>query len=71
MSLPFDLIESDSWPLLRQKIAIKRAECFEDLLNIATLESMRKQQGFIEALDWLVDEAKPKPRPAEDEFDDC
>lgn len=70
MTIPFDLIESDSWPLLRQKIAAERERRLNDLLHVATLEGMRKEQGFIDALDWIVDEAKPKPRPSEDELDD-
>ena len=58
----FDLIESDVWPRLREEIAAERRRRMEGLLNVATLEGMRKEQGFIECLEWVLDRANP-PKP--------
>lgn len=66
----FDLIETDPWPLLKPKILEKRTHELEGLLHAATLDGLRQRQGFIEALDWVLAEAKPKPMPKEDDNDD-
>jgi hypothetical protein len=59
----FDLIESDVWPRLRQQIEAQIEERLENLLNVATLDGMRQQQGWIECARWVLDQAKPpKPR---------
>jgi len=63
----FDLIETDPWPTLKPKILQEREDRMESLLHAATLEGVRQQQGFIEALDWVIAEAKPKPAPREDD----
>ncbi len=68
MSL-FDLIETDPWPMLKPKIMRERENRLEDLRHAPTWEGFQRQNGFIEALDWVIAEAKPKapPREAEDE----
>ena len=68
MSHAFDLLESDVWPRLRVAIATNRKDRMAGLLNVATLEGMRKEQGYIEALDWVLEEAKTKP-PQREESD--
>lgn len=60
-ALHFNLIETDHWPVLRQKIAAERERRMADLLHVATLDGMRQQQGFIEALDWIAAQAEPAP----------
>lgn len=70
MTIPLDLIESDDWPRIRHAIQVERARRIEGLLFVATLDGMRKQQGFIEALDWVTEEALPKPVPSTDEDED-
>ena len=71
MSSPFDLIESDEWPAIRARIGNERVRRVEGLLRVGSLESLRLQQGFIEALDWVLEEAKPKPAPPPDDDDGC
>ena len=61
----FDLIETDPWPTLKPKIMAERAARIEGLLHVPTLDGMRQQQGFVEALDWVLEEARPKPAPRE------
>jgi hypothetical protein len=68
MSL-FDLIETDPWPTLKPKIMREREDRLNALLHAATLDGMRQQQGFIEALDWVIEEAKPKMAPRENDAD--
>ncbi len=70
MTIPLELIESDVWPAIRQKISEERERRLSDLLNVATIEEMRAQQGFIEALDWVVNEARPRRQPTENDEDD-
>lgn len=65
MTIP-DLIETDVWPVLRFKIEKERAGRINDLVGVQTLDEMRRQQGFIECIDWVLEEAKPKPRPRDD-----
>lgn len=64
----FDLIETDPWPTLKPKIMAERADRMEALLRV-TKEALPQQQGFIEALDWVLEEAKPKIMPRELEDD--
>jgi hypothetical protein len=60
MTIPLALIESDVWPSIRHKIQAERERLVEGLLG-ATPESLRGQQQFIAALDWVVEQAMPKP----------
>ncbi len=69
MSEHFNLIETDHWPILRQKIVEERARRIDGLLAVATLEGMRKEQGFVDALDWIIDQAKPRPQLTETDDD--
>lgn len=61
------LTEVDVWPRVAVAIEAERDRRMGDLLHVATIEGMRKQQGFIEALDWVLEEGRPKPRPKQDE----
>ena len=70
MTIPVELIESDSWPSLRQKIADERAERLEGFLHISTWEAFLQQRSFVEALDWIMAESRPKRPPREVEDDD-
>ena len=47
-----------------------RADKIEGLLHAATLDGLRQQQGFVEALDWVLAEAKPAPVRREDVEDE-
>lgn len=66
----FDIVRwetvGDVWPRLRRAIEVERGRRIADLLYVATLEGMRQQQGFIEALDWILAEAQPKPETREE-----
>lgn len=68
MSL-FDFIETDPWPVLKPKIVAERARRVEDLLHVATLDAMRQEQGFVEALDWVLAEAAPRKYRRDDPDD--
>ena len=70
MSDHFNLIESDSWPVLKPKIVEERAKRIGDLLYVTTIDALRQQQGFVEALNWVLDQAKP-PQPTREDDDDC
>ena len=59
MSHAFDLLESDVWPRLRGEIAAEKQSRLEGLLHVTTLDGMRKEQGFIGALDWIMTRANP------------
>lgn len=59
-------IESDPWPQLKPKILAKIQETKDGVFHCATIEGLRKEQGFLEALEWVLEEAKP-PKP---EIDD-
>ncbi|HWG71258.1 MAG TPA: hypothetical protein VN692_17710 [Steroidobacteraceae bacterium] len=68
--MSFSITESDLWPRVARSIVEERARRLRDLLHVGTVEAMRKEQGFIEALDWVVGEASPKPEPRQQEDDD-
>ena len=59
MSIPLELIESDVWPSIRHKIAAERERRLEGLLHTTSAGLLGEQQ-FIAALDWVVDQARPK-----------
>lgn len=59
--MSFSITETDVWPRLREKIAAERARRIADLLFVSTLEAMRMEQGFVQALDWVLEEARPRP----------
>ena len=61
------LTESDVWPRVARAIYDERTRRIEGLLHIQSIEAMRLEQGFIEALDWVVAESKPKPERTEKE----
>lgn len=63
---PFDLIETDPWPRLKQKLVAERMRRIEGLMRASALDALRKEQGFIEALDWVLDEARPQKPQSED-----
>ena len=65
--MSFSIVEYDLWPRVSTAIQIERARRMGDLLHVATVEGMRKQQGFIEALDWVLAEAQPKLQPKHEE----
>ena len=70
MTSPLDFIESDTWPLIRQKIEAERARRIEGLLHVGP-DGLRGEQKFIAALDWVVDQAYPKaPDNEEPIYDD-
>lgn len=56
------IIETDVWPVLRQKIHEERGDRLESLLHAQTLDGLTRQQGFIEALDWVMDASRSKPQ---------
>lgn len=62
-----DLLSPGVWPVLHRKIVELRADFLESLLGINSLEDLRRIQGSIAALDWVVEEAKPKRKPEEEE----
>lgn len=59
MTIPLALIESDVWPSIRQKIEVERDRRVEGLLQV-TPEGLRGEQKFIAALDWVLEQARPK-----------
>jgi hypothetical protein len=69
MTTPVELLEPESWPALRERIHQERARRVEGLLRVMNLDGLKNQQGFIEALDWVLEEAKPKPPPRDDDDD--
>jgi hypothetical protein len=69
MTIPVELLEPESWPALRERIHQERARRVEGLLRVMNLDGLKNQQGFIEALDWVLEEAKPKPPPRDDDDD--
>lgn len=69
MTIPLELIESDAWPVLRQKIIERRSEHMEALLKVSTIDQMTRIQGFVHGLDWVLEEATPKPLPRDDNDD--
>jgi hypothetical protein len=66
----FDLIDTESWPAIRGRIQIERERRIEGLLYVLDMHGLKKEQGFIEALDWVLEEAKPKPKVRERDDDD-
>lgn len=67
--MSYTLIESDVWPRLRSVIMQEREERMEALLRVSP-DKLAAQQGFVEALDWVMEEAKPKPPPRREEEDE-
>lgn len=67
---PFDLIDTESWPAIRGRIIVERAQRMTGLLHTQTLAAMRYNQGFIECIDWVLEEAMPKPPKLENEDDE-
>jgi hypothetical protein len=65
--MSFSIVDYDPWPRVSVAIEAERARRMGDLLHVATIEGMRKEQGFIEALDWVLDQALTKPAPKHDE----
>lgn len=65
----FDFIETDPWPVLKPKIMAERQRRIEGLLHVSTLEGMRQEQGWVAALDWVLEEATPKPYRRDDSDD--
>ena len=66
--MSFSITESDVWPRVARAIVEERDRRMQGLLYVGSLEAMRHQQGFIEALNWVMDEAKPLPaRTTEDD----
>lgn len=61
--MSFSITETDIWPRVARAVVEERARCMQGLLHVRSLEDMRRQQGFIEALDWVLDEARPAPQP--------
>jgi hypothetical protein len=57
----FSIAETDHWPHIEREIRAERDRRIGDLLYVATLDAMRKEQGFVEALDWVLQLAHPKP----------
>ena len=62
-----ELLSPGVWPVLHRKIVERRADFLESLLGINSLEDLRRIQGSIAALDWVVEEAKPKRKLEEEE----
>lgn len=65
--MSFSIVDYDPWPRVSAAIQAERDRRMSGLLHVPTIEGMRKQQGFIEALDWVLEEAQPKPVPKQDE----
>lgn len=65
MSMPFDLVDVESWPRIKAAIIKERIDRAEGLLHIAP-EGLRGQQQFIAALDWVLEQANP-PQPDNEE----
>ena len=64
--MSYTLIESDVWPRLRLAIMDERERRMEALLRVSP-DKLQAQQGFIEGLDWVMQEAKPNPPRREKE----
>ena len=62
--MTISILDPDVWPRVERAIIEERARRMSDLLHVATLDGMRQQQGFIEALDWVMAEARPPPPPS-------
>lgn len=70
MTSPFDFVESDEWPALKARITAERARRIEGLLYVGSMEGLKHEQGWVECLDWVLEEAKPKPQPVEEDADE-
>lgn len=65
------ILDSEIWPRVQQRITAERARRVEGLL-ICRPEGLLREQGFVEALDWVIEQSKPPPEKAEEEiYDDC
>ncbi len=71
MTIPLDLLETEGWPMIRRKIAEERESRVNGLLHV-TPGALIAEQAFIAALDWVVEQATPKPDEEEESiYDDC
>lgn len=64
--MSFSITETDVWPRLSGAIMDERAARHDGLLHVTTIDQLIRQQSWIEALDWVLAEARPKPHNKED-----
>lgn len=60
------ITEYDAWPRVRTAIEDELAQRLYDLRTV-TPDNLRVQQARIEALEWVLAEARPKPAIITDE----
>jgi hypothetical protein len=65
--LSFSITEADPWPRMRRSIAEERQRRLDGLMTVTTIDQLCRQQSWIEALNWVLAEAEPKPIPTTEE----
>lgn len=64
--MSFSIVETDVWPRLGRKIAEEIDQRVQGLRKIAA-DHLVREQTWIEALQWVLDEAAPKPPRREED----
>lgn len=64
--MSFSISETDVWPKLGRKIAEEIDQRVQGL-RLVTPDRLVREQTWIEALQWVLDEAAPKPPREEEE----
>lgn len=60
-------IELDIWPRVRKAIEDRREDTLEAFLRANDWNAVLRGQSWIECLDWVLAEARPKPEIEEEE----
>lgn len=63
--MSFTITESDVWPRLGASIAREVDRRTVELRQVSP-EQLKTAQAWIEALCWVLEEAKPKPSPRQE-----
>lgn len=63
----FSISETDVWPRVAAAIEVRRMELLHGFLHATDYMSVVRVQGQIDALEWVLAEARPKPVPRRDE----
>lgn len=58
----FSITETDIWSRVVAAIRAEQDRRMAGLLRIATLEDMRREQGFLDGLQFVLDEARSRPQ---------
>jgi hypothetical protein len=64
--MSFHIGELETWPRVRQSIERERRERQNAFMRARDYEAVIRLQSWIEAFDWVLAEARPKPLREED-----